>query len=232
MEKSYILLPPFHPEHYSKYLYLTGLFYFYSRLYQKVYYQFENEEYILDDENKNHLSLFLPSNFIYKQFKNKILLSNDYNIDRGIPYHIRFLYERLNRNIEKENEIKNNIISCYENVIPHFASSYLLKNYIHTDHTNIPFLTFDHHFYDNDIDHPYYHCRFPITSSEYLYLGSYIENIEELHIHGDDTFWLEIIVYMDLSKIKKRILYLYDKNHLENIKRKYSNICYFRIIYI
>lgn len=231
MEKGYIILPPFVYENYSIYLSLTGLFHFYSRLYSKIYFQFEESNSEVSLQNVE-INLFLPSNFIYKTFQNKKLLLNHYDMSEGIPYNIRFLYEHMNRNIEKENEIKNKIICSYENVIPHFVSSSLLTYDIDKEHTNIPFYSLDKNFYENDIEHPYYHCHLNLPYHEYLYLGTYIENVEELHIHSHDTLWLEFMMYINLSKITKRVLYVYNESDMEDLKRKYTKICYFRIIYI
>lgn len=154
-----------------------------------------------------------------KNIKNiKLIYENIFSI----PFSINHKQLNLNRFIKKENELYNFHIDKFNNFSYIFCSSYY-----HLKDSEYAIYIYLFNFYKkiNDFENPFFISWYNNNDPYFLY-GKIIENAEEIYIHINDIEWIEYIISLDLTKIKKKNLYYNNENlsKINQLKKKYIKL--------
>lgn len=199
----------------------------------------ENSFSQLDLLNKNNLKInnnsSLEKNILNQKMiesinKDSIFRIIDFHINKNlnlidiyesifsIPISIRYSkkYLNLNRLNELENDLYLFHLSKFNNFPYIFCSSFY-----HLKESNFAVFIYLFNFYKKNLDfeNPFYKSWY-YKEESFFYFGKIIENAEEIYIHIQDIEWFEFILNLNLSKIKKKILY-YEKKDIiiiQNLK--------------
>lgn len=179
---------------------------------------------------------FIPSSFhrVLKKYSNeeeemlneldikKIELKRDltpiqlYEEICKVPYSIR-LYEKnlKNRDIIKEEEYYQKHIERYKGLPYIFSTSFYGEE---NNYKSLPVFNINKpYFHDNIYDTYWYDLR---DRSKYDLL-KIIENAEEIHIQSDERVWMELMYYIDLKKVKRKVIYYQNEEEIEKIQSFY-----------
>lgn len=225
------------------FIHLNGLFNFLLKIYESV-------ELLIDsnlDDNIEFNNIFL--NFHKDKFKilnsrlnsrhgdmnilfKRIDLTEVYYIEDiynsvfGIPYSLSFIYKNINRHSEREDEVYNFYLERFNN-FPYIFSSLSSNDSIISEkeymtplwcgQDNLQSRLCLIYTYGPD-SNPYYNFW-------YLF-GRVLENCEELHLNMSDQKWIELSMILDLSKVKRRVIYYSDKDKdkYNILKKRYPKL--------
>ena len=139
----------------------------------------------------------------------------------NLDYNLRYEYEKINRDYNKEDIFYNKVISNYKKYI-----------FIHDDekkcldifnNNNYPIFHPNKNYHNNTSK--YYNYWNSIISDNILDYCKIIENAEELHVIFSSFF--NLCVFLDLSKVKEKYIY----TNITNIKDLHKNLKDWKIIY-
>jgi len=151
-----------------------------------------------------------------------------------LNYDMRYNLEKINRNYEDEVKFYNNVMKKYDKYI--FIHDNKIDNnkidnnkidnniiYIENIDKNIPIFHPNINYYD---EISIYHDKWlNIISDNILDYCKIIENAEEIHLIFSS--FLNLCMYLDLSKVKKKYIY----TNIINIKDLHKNMHDWNIIY-
>lgn len=141
-----------------------------------------------------------------------------------VPYSIRFYEKNLrNREFVKEEEYYKKHVERYHGLPYIFCTS----QYNEENDNSIPIYILIHPYYhDNIYDTYWYDLR---DRSKYDII-KIMENAEEIHIQSDEKEWMEIMYFLDLTKVKRRVIYYRDEEEIEKIEKYYPWLHFFHYI--
>lgn len=143
-----------------------------------------------------------------------------------VPYSIR-LYEKnlKNRDVNKEEEYYQKHIERYQCLPYLFCTSY----YGEDNEKSLPiYIIKNPYFHDNIYDTYWYESG---DRSKYHTL-KIIENAEEIHLQSDEKEWMELMYFLDLTKVKRRVIYYQDEEEIVRIQSFYPWLTFFHFIKI
>ncbi len=163
--------------------------------------------------NHNKLKIYTLNNLTNNIFNNnnssvlsKIIDLNSinyiediYNNIFGIPFSIYHLYQNINRIDLIEDKVYNNHLNKFNNFSYIFSSSYY-----HSNESDYPIFIYKYNFYNSN--DTYYNFWYK-SEEEFYFFGKVIENCEELYLNIEDQNWIEFTMILNLSKIKKKVIY-------------------------
>lgn len=145
--------------------------------------------------------------------------------DIGLKYSDRFIYQHINRDKTKEQELFNKVTKDIKNYIfvHDSASNYkldiqILKKYLYTD--DVLVFNPNRNFYEDNKDHPFYNT-WKDTYSDLLDYSLLIENADQLHL-VDSAFYC-LACCLNLRKDQIRFVYSREKTDKEGFHNSYDN---------
>lgn len=127
-------------------------------------------------------------------------------------YNLRYKFTSINRKYEKENTLLNKIKQIYgEKYI--FVHDHRNYNYIHYNPRNNVIINSDlpifhpnyNYYHDNTINQFFGYWNNSLYLNNLFDYCSVIENAEEIHV--SDSSFSCLCPYLDLSKVKKKVIY-------------------------